>query len=81
MKNFQCLDLDGSEEINLGEHDELAGCNCLGCAVGVICALCGGCIACVFPPATAIALGASGAAVFSATVGSATAVAVAGGKK
>ena len=48
----------------------------MGCAVGVACA---GCIACIFPPAAGIALGASGSAVFAAALGSATAVAVAGG--
>lgn len=77
MKNLSSI-----EEIKLGKSDEIAGCNCLGCAVGVACAACAacaGCIACIFPPAAGIALGASGSAVFAAALGSATAVAVAGG--
>lgn len=65
MKNLSSI-----EEIKLGKSDEIAGCNCLGCA---------GCIACIFPPAAGIALGASGSAVFAAALGSTTAVAVAGG--
>ena len=69
--------LEAIEEIELQESDEIAGCNCLGCAVGVLCAGCAGCIACAFPPA-AIAAGASGGMAFAATLSAATAVAVAG---
>ena len=44
--------LEAIEEIELQESDEIAGCNCLGCAVGVLCAGCAGCIACTFPPSS-----------------------------